>query len=91
MQRIPRDQAPKYAFDWRDAPVLRVRCGESFEIETHDASRGYQPGALSYLGDVHASQGDTEFTGTAAETTARSASGSTSPTSASRRPTPTVS
>jgi amidase len=30
----------------------------------------YHPGALFYLGDVHASQGDTEFTGTAAETTA---------------------
>ncbi len=28
------------------------------------------PGALFYLGDVHASQGDTEFTGTAAETMA---------------------
>ena len=28
----------------------------------------YHPGALLYLGDVHASQGDTEFTGTAAET-----------------------
>ena len=30
----------------------------------------YHPGALFYLGDVHASQGDTEFTGTAAETNA---------------------
>ena len=30
----------------------------------------FHPGALFYLGDVHASQGDTEFTGTAAETTA---------------------
>src|SRR5262249_15088620 len=30
----------------------------------------YHPGALFYLGDVHASQGDTEFTGTAAETCA---------------------
>jgi acetamidase/formamidase len=28
----------------------------------------YHAGALFYLGDVHASQGDTEFTGTAAET-----------------------
>ena len=28
----------------------------------------YHPGALFCLGDVHASQGDTEFTGTAAET-----------------------
>lgn len=30
----------------------------------------YHPGGLFYLGDVHASQGDTEFTGTAAETQA---------------------
>jgi acetamidase/formamidase len=30
----------------------------------------HHPGALFYLGDVHASQGDTEFTGTAAETKA---------------------
>lgn len=31
----------------------------------------YHEGGLFYLGDVHASQGDTEFTGTAAETQAR--------------------
>src|SRR3954451_19372212 len=30
----------------------------------------FHPGALFYLGDVHASQGDTEFSGTAAETQA---------------------
>jgi acetamidase/formamidase len=30
----------------------------------------FHSGALFYLGDVHASQGDTEFTGTAAETNA---------------------
>ena len=30
----------------------------------------FHAGALCYLGDVHASQGDTEFTGTAAETNA---------------------
>jgi acetamidase/formamidase len=41
MQRITRDQARKYAFDWRDEPLLRVRCGESFAIETFDASTGY--------------------------------------------------
>jgi acetamidase/formamidase len=41
MQRIIRDQARKYAFDWRDEPLLRVRPGESFEIETWDASTGY--------------------------------------------------
>jgi acetamidase/formamidase len=41
MQRIVRDQARKYAFDWEDKPLLRVRPGESFEIETWDASTGY--------------------------------------------------
>jgi amidase len=41
MQRITREQARKYAFDWKDEPLLRVRPGESFEIETYDASTGY--------------------------------------------------
>jgi acetamidase/formamidase len=41
MQRITRDQARKYAFDWRDEPLLRVRPGEAFEVETWDASTGY--------------------------------------------------
>src|SRR5947209_16321447 len=41
MQRIPRELARKYAFDWRDEPLLRVRPGEPFEIETYDASTGY--------------------------------------------------
>jgi amidase len=41
MQRIPREQSRKYAFDWRDPPLLRVHPGESFEIETWDASTGY--------------------------------------------------
>jgi acetamidase/formamidase len=41
MQRIPRELAKKYAFDWRDEPLLRVRPGESFEVETDDASTGY--------------------------------------------------
>lgn len=41
MQRISREQARKYAFDWRDEPLLRVECGETFEIETYDASTGY--------------------------------------------------
>lgn len=41
MQRLSRDQARKYAFDWRDEPVLSVQCGESFEVETWDASAGY--------------------------------------------------
>ena len=41
MQRITREQARKYAFDWRDEPLLRVKSGEPFEIETYDASTGY--------------------------------------------------
>jgi acetamidase/formamidase len=41
MQRITRDQARKFAFDWEDSPLIRVACGESFEIETWDASSGY--------------------------------------------------
>jgi amidase len=41
MQRIPRDQALKYAFDWEDEPLLKVEAGESFTIETWDASAGY--------------------------------------------------
>jgi acetamidase/formamidase len=41
MQRIARDQARKYAFDWEDEPLLKVRPGEIFEIETFDASTGY--------------------------------------------------
>jgi acetamidase/formamidase len=41
VQRIDREQARKYAFDWDDPPLLKVECGESFVIETYDASTGY--------------------------------------------------
>ncbi len=41
MKRIEREQARKYAFDWEDDPLLRVACGESFEVETYDASTGF--------------------------------------------------
>jgi acetamidase/formamidase len=41
VQRITRGQARKYAFDWRDEPLLRVCPGEPFEVETYDASTGY--------------------------------------------------
>ena len=41
MQRIPRELARKFAFDWRDQPLLRVEPGEPFEVETFDASNGY--------------------------------------------------
>lgn len=41
MKRIPRDLARKFAFDWRDEPLLHVEPGETFEVETFDASNGY--------------------------------------------------
>ncbi|UCD82085.1 MAG: acetamidase/formamidase family protein, partial [Desulfobacterales bacterium] len=41
MQKISREQSKKYAFDWKDEPLIRVKRGESFEIETYDASTGY--------------------------------------------------
>jgi acetamidase/formamidase len=41
MQRISRDLARKFAFDWRDEVLLRVAPGELFEVETFDASNGY--------------------------------------------------
>jgi amidase len=41
MQLISREQARKYAFDWRDEAVLRVKSGELFTVETYDASTGY--------------------------------------------------
>jgi amidase len=41
MKRIPRELARKFAFDWRDDPLLCVEPGESFEVETFDASNGY--------------------------------------------------
>jgi len=41
MQRISRELARKFAFDWRDEVLLRVAPGESFEVDTFDASNGY--------------------------------------------------
>jgi acetamidase/formamidase len=41
MQRIPRELSRKFAFDWRDEPLLRVEPGELFEVETFDASNGF--------------------------------------------------
>jgi acetamidase/formamidase len=41
MQRIDREQARSFAFDWNDAPILMVERGERFEVETYDASSGY--------------------------------------------------
>ena len=40
MQMIVREQAKKYAFDWRDEPLLRVREGETIAIETWSRARG---------------------------------------------------
>lgn len=41
MQTIQREQSRKYAFNWQDEPLLRVQPGESFAIETYDASAGF--------------------------------------------------
>jgi acetamidase/formamidase len=41
MKQIPRELARKFAFDWRDEPLLEVEPGESFEVETFDASNGF--------------------------------------------------
>src|SRR3954447_23007986 len=41
MQRIPRDRARKFAFDWRDEPLLTIRPNEAVEGENWDASTGY--------------------------------------------------
>lgn len=41
MRLITREEARKYAFDWKDEPLLRVARGEPFEVETYDASTGY--------------------------------------------------
>jgi acetamidase/formamidase len=38
---IIREHARKYAFDWEDEPLLRIRRGERFAVETYDASTGY--------------------------------------------------
>lgn len=32
MQRITREQARKYAFNWQDEPLLRVQPGAAFSI-----------------------------------------------------------
>ncbi|GAC1474225.1 MAG: acetamidase/formamidase family protein [Isosphaeraceae bacterium] len=41
MQKIVRGHVRKYAFDWKDSPVLTVVANEVFEIETEDAGTGY--------------------------------------------------
>ncbi|MCK4419560.1 acetamidase [Candidatus Aerophobetes bacterium Ae_b3a] len=41
MKRISRKEAMKYGFNRHDEPVLRVREGEVFAVETEDAFSGY--------------------------------------------------
>lgn len=40
MKKITRGKVQKYAFDFRDKPVLRVKPGEVFQVETDDALSG---------------------------------------------------
>src|SRR4030081_689958 len=40
MQAIKINEVQKYLFDARDEPVLRVKCGETFRVETDDALTG---------------------------------------------------
>ena len=40
MQTIPRDESLEYLFDYRVSPKLRVALGESFAMQTWDASAG---------------------------------------------------
>ena len=40
MQTIPRDKSLEYLFDYRVSPKLRVALGESFAMQTWDASAG---------------------------------------------------
>ena len=40
MQRIERGEVTRYAFDWRDEPVLHIKQDETIEIETDDALSG---------------------------------------------------
>jgi acetamidase/formamidase len=41
VQRIERESAKRYEFNAAHDPLLRVQPGETFEIETYDASTGY--------------------------------------------------
>ncbi|MSR13568.1 MAG: hypothetical protein EXR86_03190 [Gammaproteobacteria bacterium] len=40
MKKLPRGKVQKYAFDFRDKPCLRVKQGETFQVETDDALSG---------------------------------------------------
>lgn len=41
MKKILREQAKKFAFNYSDTPLINVKPGEQFEIETWDAGLGY--------------------------------------------------
>ena len=58
MQRITRDQAMLYEFDFRHPPKLRVKQGESFEVETEDAGSGLtrSPDAATRMADFPTQQ-----------------------------------
>lgn len=40
MQKITRGTVARYAFDYHDEPVMRVKTGEAFQVETDDALTG---------------------------------------------------
>ena len=64
VNKIPRDLARKYAFDWRDEPLVRLRPGDSVDIETYDASTGVplpEPGVGSQQGEPQAFFADTQL------------------------------
>ena len=59
MQIIKRGEVTRYAFDARDEPVLHVKQGESFQVETDDALSGLieddsdNPKVHQFVGDAH--------------------------------------
>ncbi|MDA1189203.1 MAG: acetamidase/formamidase family protein [Chloroflexi bacterium] len=48
MQKITRDKALKYEFNWRDKPLLHVKQGETFAVETWDAGSGLIESTADY-------------------------------------------
>jgi len=59
MQKITRGTVTRYAFDYHDEPVLHVKAGEAFQIETDDALTGMisddsdSPTVHRMVNDVH--------------------------------------
>ena len=52
MQRILRDLARKYAFDWRDEPLLRVQPNEPFELDPYKSELGFRFCVGSHFGNM---------------------------------------